>query len=117
MSIPALDARIRPLNSPRSPLTDALREASIAYGETSRDNFESVTPGLLAHDDVMLSALAERIAKLAKNIAETPKACNFVDARPDRAALLEHLSEIVIEAFGGPAGVLVRAHARIFAAG
>lgn len=117
MSIASVDARIRPLTPPRSPLTDALRDASIAYAEGARDNFECVTSGLIAHDDVMLSALAERIAKLAKSLAETPKACNFIDARPERAEMLEHLSEIVIDALGGPAGALVQAHARVFAAG
>ena len=117
--MPAIDfdVRITPPTSLRSPLTEALREASVAYAEASHDHFEGVTPGLLAIDDVMLSALAEKIAKLAKSLADTPRACHFVDSRPDQAEMIEYLCEIAIDALGAAAGRLVRAHARIFVAG
>ena len=115
MLINTIEATVRPPVPPRSALTDALHLASVAYAETARDSFAGVTAGLLTNDDVMLSALGEQIATLARDLAELPSLCNFVDARPDRSEMVEHLSEIAIDALGGATGGVVRAHARIFA--
>jgi hypothetical protein len=117
MSFAAIHPQIRPLPALASPLVDNLREASIAYSEACRDHFDGVTAGLLANDDVMLSALAEMLVKFADRACQTPRLCNFVDARPQKAELVEILGDIVVDALGGPAGTVVRAHARVFAAG
>lgn len=99
-----------------SSLIEGLRNASIAYSEACREEFEGVTAGLLVNDDVMLSALAEKIVKLAAQVSEAPGLCNFVDAKPDKAELVEVLADVAADALGGVAGALVRAHARVFAA-
>lgn len=93
----------------------AVADAEADYRAHCRENFEGVSDGLVKVDEILLDGIATQVARLARSLADIGGHASFIDARPDRADLIEQLGDLIEDALGGPVGAVVRAQARALA--